>query len=214
MKEQSRLATEAGLREVANAIIEKHADPVESLTNSDSESDSSDEYRKRRRESRKRSRRERSADPKIARLETRNRYMQLEVANVMTTAQELKQKMEEMNKRLQLYIDVDEDFTFIHWARENSFNKLEGLTADQMARKIRLFDEESKEHIALCSKAINQIEHHQIKSALQRVLASERRRSEKRVKEMGRELLVKQVRGGGLFIVILCIIARFLLLWF
>jgi Fe2+ transport system protein B len=140
--------------------------------------------------------------------------MQLEVANAMTTAQELKQKMEEMNKRLQLYIDVDEYFTFIHWATENSFNKLEGLTVDQMARKIRLFHEDSNEHIVLCSKTINQIEHHQIKSALQRVLASETRRTEKRVKEMERALLIKQVRGGGLFIVILCIIVRFLLLWF
>jgi len=209
MKEQSRQATEAGMREVVNAIIEKESDP---LTQSDS--DSSDHYHKRHRNSRKRSRRERSDDPKIGRLETRNRYMQLEVANAMTTVQELEKKIDEMNAKAQPYIKVNNEFASIHSVRDNSFKKMNGFTTSQMVRKIRLFDEEFKEHIALCSAAISQIELHEVKCCLERVLASETRRAQKRIKEMERVLFVKQVRGGGLFIVILCIIARFLLLWF
>ncbi len=187
MKEQSRLATEAGLLDVAQAIKEKHTNSVESLTQTESESDSSGHYRSNRRDSRKRSRSERSIDPQIARLETRNRYMQLEVANAMTTVQEYKEKMEEMSLRIQPYTKANTQLAVIHWLREGSFKGVEeyaGLSITQLESKIRRFDKESKEHIALCSDAISEIQHQQIKFALERVLSSETRRIEKRVKKM------------------------------
>jgi len=180
MKEESRKATEAGLREVAEALAKKQA-AASSWADSDSSSSggcSSDSSRSRRR-ARKR------VDTGVTdRLESRIRYLQLELANAQVDVQDARALHEAAKGRLDPYITANHEFGFIQSAIERSSKGLEDLTIKQFRAKMTLFTEEAKEHLGLCAVAINKIDLHQVKAALERVHAAERRRVAKRTDEL------------------------------
>lgn len=181
MKEESRKATEVGMREIAAALAKKQ------VVTSDEESDSSggcssDSSRSRRR-ARKR------VDTGITdRLESRIRYLQLDVANARVEIQDAQALHEAAKVRLDPYIKANNEFGFIQSAIERSTKGLEDLTIKQFTVKMKLFTEEANEHLNLCAVAINKIDLHQIKASLERVLAAERRRVAKRTDELKRTL--------------------------
>jgi hypothetical protein len=185
MKEQSRIATEAAMREIAKGIAcdANHTDLSDTPDELTSSTDSTYNH-KRRRDSRKRIRSERSVDPSITRLETRNHYLQLEVANAMTVSHELKDKLDEATNRLESYTKVNNELALIRSAIERSCKGLEGLTIGQIEHKLKLFEEETMEHFTLCAIAINNIDLHEINSGLERLMASEQRRSMNHVNDL------------------------------
>jgi len=171
MKEESRVATEAGMRELANALKDSPLGEMYVIDEACTDSDEGPPSKRRRPKNNRANEKWDSSDV----LEGRIHILTLEAANAQIAIQDAVKEAGEIRERLNPYIRVNTEFALIHSVRERGFNGVEELTTEQFKEKIALFDEESREHLALCSAAIEKIDLHQVQHALQRVLASERR---------------------------------------
>jgi len=215
MKEESRKATEVGLREVAEALAKKQAAAPAS---SDEESDSSSGHsRARGRRSGRGSRDSSKKDTALTdRLESRIRYLQLDVANAKVEIQDAQALYEGAKGRLDPYIKANHEFGFIQSAIDRSSKGLDDLTIKQFRTKMNLFTEEAKEHLGLCALAINKLDLHQVKAGLERVLAVERRRVAKRAEELNTTLWwleKREVAAWSALITVAVLLIYWLLSW-
>ena len=211
MKEESRKATEAGMREVAEALAKKQAAAPASSDESDSSGGCSSDSSRSRRRARKR------VDTGVTdRLESRIRYLQLEMANAQVEIQDAQAATASVKDRLDPYIKANHEFGFIQSAIERSSKGLDDLTIKQFAAKMNLFNEEVKEHLGLCAVAINKIDLHQVKAGLERVLAAERRRVAKRTDELKTSLWWREKRelaSWSALVVVVPLMLYWLLSW-
>jgi hypothetical protein len=196
MAEQSRVATERGIREMAEALASKLPQvSEESEVSESSDTASLGSYHNGRRNSRKRSRKERNSGDH----ESRNHYLKLEIANSMIVAQETNDKLVEVQTRLDPYVKANNEFALVESAIQRSFKGTDILNAEQFQMKMKLFEEEVNEHLLLCSLAISKIDLHQVRRGLERVYASEHRRAIRRMKHLQLVLYTKHAWKFGSF---------------
>jgi hypothetical protein len=178
LAEQSRKATEEGMRELAAAFAERRNQVIEV---SDSDSDST--YTSSCSESshvRHRKTKQKQSNKWIAdKLEERIHYLQLDLVNANVSVDEWRTKAEHANKHIDNYKRVNDEIAFLKSALNRLFKDVWNLTKVQLENKFRLFNEEASEHSSLCNAAIQKIELDEVKIGLLRVLNSERRRHAK-----------------------------------
>ena len=184
MQKESRDATEAGMRELAEALAKKRAVPAviqddnESASDNDSSNESSPRGRGyRRRRSRHSSRSSSSiGGPTAEVLEARLRFLRMDMANALLEKESLAKELAETKTHLEAYSKVNNEFALIKSAMERAPNTNNDFTIRQLKQKIDLFAEEVEEHLTLCTSSIEKIELHQVKAGLLRVVVAERRR--------------------------------------
>ena len=193
MQKESQAATEAGMREIAEALAKKRGAPVAIQDDvSDSSTESSPRGRRRRRcrhTSSSRSRRSSSSSrssssnsskhgPTVEVLESRLRFLRLDMANALLEKDRLTKELAETKSHLETYSKANNEFALIKSAFERTPSKkiTHEFTIPQLKRRIELFAEEVDEHLTLCTSAIEKIELHQVKAGLLRVVVAERRR--------------------------------------
>jgi len=117
-------------------------------------------------------------------LESRIRYLQLDVANAKVDTQDAVAELGRLKDRLEPYIKANNELAFIASAIDRSSKGLDDLTIKQFKHKMELFASEVNEHIGLCAVAVGKIDLHQVKAGLERLIAAERRRVAKRTGEL------------------------------
>ena len=219
MEEESRKATAEGMRQIAEALAKKQAEPKVSDESSDdlTDSDSSDsDDRKGSRRPRRR-REPKTKTPAADKLEDRIRYLQLDLANAKVDVDDARVEATMLKARLEPYTRANNELGFVRSALERSKKGLDDLTNVQLARKIALFKEETTEHSALCRAAVNKIELHEIKAGMERVIASDLRKILNQLETLEsilwwREMKVRGlVYGGGFAVLVLIVMLLFYL---
>jgi hypothetical protein len=211
MEEESRKATAEGMRQIAEALAKKQAEPKVSDESSDDDSDDSDSSDDRKGGRRSRRRREpKTKTPAADKLEDRIRYLQLDLANAKVDVDDARVEAVMLKARLEPYTRANNELGFMRSALERSKKGLEELTTKQLANKISLFKEESSEHIVLCTAAVNKIDLHEIKAGLERVIVAERRKIVNQLETLEsilwwREMKLRALIYGGAFTVVLLI---------
>lgn len=184
-KEEARIATEEGMREVAAATASAAAAAADEEDFDDCCSSCSEESADRgRRRGRGRGSGSGSAAAATEKLESRVRYLQLDLANAKVDTQDATDELGRVKERLAPYIKANNELAFIASAIDRSTKGLEDLTIKQFKHKLDLFVSEVNEHIGLCTVAVGKIDLHQVKAGLERLIAAERRRVVKRTGEL------------------------------
>jgi hypothetical protein len=74
------------------------------------------------------------------------------------------------------YKKANDNLALIHSAMDRSLKGLEDLTIKQLEAKVKLFDEETKEHLKLLETAVGKIQLHEMKFAMERIIKAETRK--------------------------------------
>ena len=179
MEEQKRKATAEGMRELAAALAARSArvmNPEDESEVSDMDY-SSDEEEHRRKRSR--------TGPKvihvsnngaIEKLESRIRFLQLDLTNAHVDVEDAKTKVEKLTDTIAPYKRVNDELAFLKSSLTRALQNTEKLTKVQLDSRFKLFMEEATEHAGFCNTFINKIELDEVKAGLLRVLTAERKR--------------------------------------
>lgn len=213
MEEESRKATAEGMRQIAEALAKKQAEPKVSDDSSDGLTDDSDGDSDGSRKGRRRLPRRRepkTKTPAADKLEDRIRYLQLDLVNAKVDTEDARTEVVVLKGRLEPYTRANNELAFMRSALDRSKKGLDELTNMQLARKIGLFKEETTEHIVLCTAAVNKIELHEIKAGLERVIVAERRKIVNQLETLEsilwwREMKLRAFVYGGAFAVFVLI---------
>ena len=215
MEEESRKATAEGMRQIAEALAKKQAEPQVSDSSDDLSDSSSGTSRSggSRSGGRRRTRHRRepkTKTPAADKLEDRIRYLQLDLVNAKVDTEDARTEVVALKTRLDPYTRANNELGFMRSALDRSKKGLDELTNTQLARKIGLFKEETTEHIALCTVAVNKIELHEIKAGLERVIVAERRKILNQLETLEsilwwREMKLLALIYGGVFAVVFLI---------
>jgi hypothetical protein len=196
MKEQSRIATEEGMRAFAEALIKKEEEEENS-----SDGDETPNWSKSKEAA------------TVDKLEGRIHILTLEAVNAKVAMEDAIKETGEVKARLNPYIRANNELALIHSARERASKGGDTLTTQQFKQKIEIFDEEAREHFALCGAAISRIELAEVKNALERVLASERRRVLSQKDKLKMVLIYRQMWKIGkiacMFYGVMCVLLSF-----
>lgn len=168
----SRKATSDGLRQVANALKTQKL-PDSSASEADDDSDSDEDYED----------------------DSKTRYIKLNLATLHVQLEEEKAKVEALTLCVSPFKNINTELGFIKGAVGRSY-MCENLNKRQLEMKLKLFIDETAEHVILCNREINKIEYHEIQSSLSRILASERKKitqAEARLKRVIFQAHIKEI---------------------
>lgn len=189
MAEDSKKATEEGMRQLAIDMVAAEATkPHDSSDSSDMSSsdsfDSSDSDSKSRGRSRKNKHRHvkihnRNSKYDMEKLENRIHYLTLDLANSTVDTDNLRLEVESLKKRMTPFIRVNDELAFIKSSMNRAFNNIDKLYSQQLVQKSVQFHEEAFEHITLCSNAIATIHLDEVRISMLRILDAERRKVKK-----------------------------------
>jgi hypothetical protein len=202
--EQSRIATAQGMRDIATALRERAATSPCSDDDrvSVSSSDSSERRHKRRRHDKGVTRNNDS--------EKQAHYLKLELANAKVDIDDLKVELAKMKAILDPYSSVNNEMAYLKSATERSNKEVHTLTFAQLTKRLSLYKEEYREHLALCNAALAKVTLAEVKSSLTRVLTVEKRRAASAEKNLEWALWVREttfnVSVGVLISLVLCLI--------
>ena len=214
-REEARIATEEGMRELATATAAAAAAAATAADDDDDDeyfSSSSSDSSEGRGRGRKRGHSGRSAAAATEKLESRIRYLQLDLANAKVETQDAVADVGRVKDRLEPYIKANNELAYIGSAIDRSTKGLDDLTIKQFKHKMDLFISEVNEHIGLCAVAVGKIDLHQVKAGLERLIAAERRRAGKRTSELQTWLWWRQ-RGEEAAYAALLLLGLVLLYW-
>ena len=210
--EQSRIATAQGMRDIATALRERAAN-TPCLDDDDSGSlsstDSSDRRHKRRRR-----------DKTVTRNtdgEKQAHYLKLELANAQVDIDDLKVELAKMKAILDPYSSVNNEMAYLKSATERSNKEVHTLTFVQLTKRLSLYKEEYREHLALCNAALAKVALAEVKSSLTRVLTVEKRRAAAAEKNLEWALWVRETTFNvsvGLLISLLVTLILFAFYWY
>ena len=223
MEEQKRKATAEGMRQLAEAMKGRNVMNPEDDASDVSDMDYSSE------DERPRSNKRHRSGPKvinlsnngnIEKLESRIRFLQLDLTNAHVDVEDAKTKVEQLTGTLVPYKRVNDELAFLKGSLVRALQNTDNLTKIQLDLRFKLFKEEANEHAALCNAAINKIDLDEVKAALLRVLIAERKRivqTENNFKTVifkahAKELTIKVTTSVSIAIGILAVIYQ-LLLW-
>ena len=179
MAEQSKKATEEGMRELAAALAERRNKITESScseSDESSESDDSSWSENLRRPKNGLKRRRIVPTNAIEKLEDRVRFLTYDLSDATVTIEEWRTKTEDLNRQIVPYKRVNEELALLKSAINRLFKDPWYLTKTQLDDRYKLISEEANEHAVLCNAAIQKLDLDEIKVGLARVLNSERRR--------------------------------------
>ena len=177
MAEQSRKATEEGLKQLAN-FVAHNRNKVSTLrptarashdSDSDSDSDSTDSTASTSSKKRKRSRLIDSSDVKVIsnNLENKIRYLKLDLVNAKVEIDEQKAIVLTHSEKLQKYLKIDSELSILNNLVDSSLKNISSYTLEQIENKYRAFTNKSNEHLELCTHAISTIPHQDVASSLE-----------------------------------------------
>ncbi len=163
MAEESRKATEEGLRQIAEGLKKKNKVIIEeeecfAPSASDSSYESEVEYVKPK--SKKRARPDPSSAASSAvveKLETRIHYMQLDLANAKVELSDKVAELDAFKKRVDSIKKVEDTLALLS-GLDFYLKDINGLSTVQLQKKRTLYLEEEMEHAVNCMKAVGQIE--------------------------------------------------------
>ena len=175
MKEESRAATAAGMRELAAAMAARKPviNPENNMSDEDFISDDDDdgaivyEARKRRRP---------VVTDKSNELENRIRYLTLDLTNAQVDLEDARETVQKLTTKSDCLTRVNDELCFFKGSIGRAFKNTETMTKLQLENKFKLFKEEALEHSRLCDRAIANIELDEVKAGMLRVLVAERKR--------------------------------------
>jgi hypothetical protein len=225
MEEQKRKATAEGMRELAAAMAARSA----RVMNPEDESEVSDMDYSSDEEERRANKRSRTG-PKVIhvsnsgtveKLESRIRFLQLDLTNAHVDVEDAKAKVEKLTDTIAPYKRVNDELAFLKSSLVRALQNTGNLNKIQLDLRFKLFKEEANEHAALCNAAINKVELDEVKAALLRVLTAERKRivqTERNFKMVifkahAKELTIKVTTSVSIAVGILAILYQ-LCLWF
>jgi len=226
MEEQKRKATADGMRELAAAMAARGPrvlNPEEESEDSDMDYSSDDEPRR----STKRYR----TGPKVInmsnsgaveKLESRIRFLQLDLTNAHVDVEDSKAKVEKLTDTIAPYKRINDELAFLKSSLVRALQNTGNLNKIQLELRFKLFQEEANEHAALCNASINKLELDEVKAALLRVLTAERKRivqTEKNFKMViykahAKELTYKVVTSASIAVIMLAILYQLCLVFF
>lgn len=174
MAEESRKATEEGLKQLAN-FVAHNRNKVSTLrpttrarheSDSDSDSDSTASTSSKKR---KRSRLIDSSDVKVIsnNLESKIRYLKLDLVNAKVEIDEQKAIVLTHSEKLQKYLKIDTELSILNNLVDSSLKNISSYTLEQIENKYRAFTNKSNEHLELCTQAIATIPHQDVASSLE-----------------------------------------------
>lgn len=152
MAEESRKATIEGMRQVAEALKRKKKRRV-SL-----ESSSSDESF--------------VVEESTSKLEERIHYLQLDLSNAEVEKQDLKEEVDKLKNRLNPYKRINEEVQNLNSSLDRATRNCDGLTLEQLEKKLSTFIEEFTEHYQLCQVQMNKLDLCYTQYALQPYMTS------------------------------------------
>ena len=113
-----------------------------------------------------------------------------------------------MKALLEPYKKANENLALIHSAMERSTKGLEDMTIKQLETKIKLFADETREHLAFLAAAVDKMQLHEMKGAMDRIVASERRKFGVRLEDLHKIVWWRQTKekaiNVGLAIAAVC----------
>jgi hypothetical protein len=174
MAEESRKATEEGLKQLAN-FVAHNRNKVSTLrpttrashySESESDSDSTTSTSSKKR---KRSRLVDSSDVKLIsnNLENKIRYLKLDLVNAKVEIDEQKAIVLTHSEKLQKYLRIDSELAILNNLIDNSLNNINSYTLEQLENKYRTFKNKSTEHLEICTHAISTLPHQDVASSLE-----------------------------------------------
>lgn len=178
MAEESRKATEEGLKQLAN-FVAHNRNRVSTLRpttrarhESESDSDSSDSSVSTASTSSKKRKRSRlidSSDIKVIsnNLESKIRYLKLDLVNAKVEIDEQKAIVLTHSEKLQKYLKIDTELSILNNLVDSSLKNISSYTLEQIENKYRAFTNKSNEHLELCTQAIATIPHQDVASSLE-----------------------------------------------
>ena len=161
MNEESKKATEEGMKAAAAAM-------EECFLTSDSEDDTVDS---------------KSNKTTIHRLETRIHYMQLDMANTSSELIERTEELSSVKYELDIIKKIDNELALLGNLKFH-LKDIESLTAQQIKKRLALFKEEQHEYEQLCMSNISKIAHVHVKAGLRIALLSVHKNNSKIEDEM------------------------------
>lgn len=179
MKEQSKKATEEGMRQVANDIIHTHLEHNDDIYIS---SDESIEVRPKKRT--------RNSN-EVEKLETQIHYLRLDMANKMLELDDCTNELAIYKKTVDDIKKINNEFDYL-MSLTFYLSNINTLTIRQLEKKIYLYNEEEQEHAQLCTNSISRIEYPLIKKAMQLYLKDIRTNNKEIEKKLRTTLANKQ----------------------
>jgi len=164
MAEQSRKATAEGMRELAaddKAFATRKQQASVYEDDSDCDWESQDAFKTGR---------------EIEMLESRVRYLTLDLTNAKVDIDDANLKIEELKTQITPFKRVNDELTYLKSSLARALKDTWGMNKNQLELRFKLFREEANEHAALCNASIGKIELDEVKQGMLRVLNSERRR--------------------------------------
>ena len=151
----------------------------------------------------------------IDKLETRLRFMKLDLSNFQVALDEEKTKVEKLTSNLDAYKNINTELAFIKSAISRATNQNQNLSKSQLEDKLKAFTDETNKHIALCQGAINTLtEHDEIKSSLTRILIAERKKIIQSEIEMNRSILITHIKDTVMKAVTLTVLFSLIIMLF
>ena len=187
MAEESKKATEEGMRQLAIAMASAEANNTPDSSDSSYSSDSSDSDSFKSIDSKKQKQKQSQKQMHVKihsryekfdkeKLENRIHYLTLDLTNSKVETDDMRLEVESLKKRLTPFIRVNDELAFIKSATNRAFNNTGKLYSNQLVQKSIQFHEEASEHIILCSSSIAKIELDEIRLSMTRILDAERRK--------------------------------------
>lgn len=175
MADESKKATEEGMRVIAEALKAKTQAPPLDVPESDitQTSDSEAEIivtKTRRCVSKKKCMPSQDTD----KLETRIHYLKLDNSNLIVENTDLKHTNETLANRLNLFTTIDTHLTIIKELITSSQNNNSQLTDSQLSSKIQHFDELMTSHIVTINNVLTQIPLKEVRNVFHVRLIDER----------------------------------------
>jgi hypothetical protein len=172
MAEESRKATEEGMRQLAN-FMRDNKDKVTTrsknkpvvMCESDSDCTESSVDSKKRKRTRYITT-TKQTETHTNSLESTIRYLKLDLVNAEVQIDEQKTTNKQQYEKLMIYLRIDTELSILNHLLEDSMKDISSYTQEQLEVKYNIFTNKTTEHIELCKNAISKVEYQYLASNL------------------------------------------------
>jgi len=153
--EESKKATEEGLKQVAEAMLKQRAESKEAVDSTDSEdSDDGHIIIRRKRD-----------NGEVKTLETRVHYMKVELASSIAQLDDLKKQLESLNTRFNVFNEIELNLAYLS-SLDFYLKGMDKLTLEELQQKMVAFNEERYKYVKICTDNITSLEHQELKKSM------------------------------------------------
>ena len=157
--EESKKATEEGLKQVAEAMLKQRAESKEAVDSvySEGSEDSDDGHIIIRRKNRD--------NGEVKTLETRVHYMKVELASSIAQLDDLKKQIESLNTRFNVFNEIELNLAYLS-SLDFYLKGMDKLTLEELQQKMVAFNEERYKYVKICTDNITSLEHQELKKSM------------------------------------------------